>query len=229
MKRLFPSLVFALFLALPAAAQKPRLIINIVVSQMRYDYLQRFGAGFSDGGFRRMIEQGTLFTDAHYTFAQTTTPAALASLVTGAYPEIHGIVASRWIDYTTNREVDLIADPRYAGLDCDAGLGKYSPSNLMVPTVGDKLMGANKNSKVVSLAIDPLSAIVMGGGSKEVYWMDRTRATWISSTAYKNTLPQWVARYNDSRPGEIYLDYHWAPLRRLDSYVNTKQIGRAHV
>ena len=118
---------------------KPKLVVNIVISQMRADYMDRFLDNFSADGFRRFMDQGAYFTDAHYNYMQTNTAAGLATLSTGTNPDGHGIVAEDWIDFTTNNPVNLIADPSVTGLDCDAGVGCYSPLNLTAATLGDRL------------------------------------------------------------------------------------------
>ena len=203
------------------AATKPRLVVNIVVSQMRYDYLSRFGKNLSEEGFKRFPDEGIVFTDARYDFMQTVTPATLATLTTGADPSTHGIVSERWIDYTNNRTIPLVEDSKVVGLACDAGLGQYSNANIIVPTLGDRLREENPQSKVISIAADPVSAIVMGGMGKEVYWMDFTRGTWISSSAYMNALPEWVLRYDSLRVASQYLDSQWLLSKAKDQYVNT--------
>jgi len=204
------------------ATSKPRLIVNIVVSQMPYDYLRQFSPNFGDGGFRRFASQGLNFSQASYTFSKTTTPATLASLTTGAYPDMHGIVADRWIDFTTNRTISLIDDERVSGLACDAGCGRYSPANLLLPTLGDKLMAESPGSRVVTIALDPLSAVVLGGRSRDVYWMDDTRGNWVSSTAYMSSLPQWVASYNQSHTAENMLGFRWTPFIHPEKYLYDK-------
>ena len=107
------------------------------------------------------MDQGAYFTDAHYNYMQTNTAAGLATLSTGTNPDGHGIVAEDWIDFTTNNPVNLIADPSVTGLDCDAGVGCYSPLNLTAATLGDRLKESDAKSKVVSIAATPVSAIVI--------------------------------------------------------------------
>ncbi len=221
MKRILSILSLTCLLALPAlASTPPRLVVNIVVSQMRYDYLTRFGKNLSENGFKQFAKEGIVFSDSRYDFMQTITPATLATLTTGADPSTHGIVSERWIDYTSNRTIDLIADTKVIGLNCDAGIGQYSNENIIVPTLGDRLKEHSPESRVITIATDPVSAIVMGGESSDVYWMDSTRGMWVSSTAYMRELPQWVVRYDSLRVASQYLDYQWLPTTSKDLYVN---------
>lgn len=202
--------------------KQPRLIINIVVSQMRYDFLSRFENGFGEGGFKRFMREGTSYEESYYNFMQTTTPASLATLTTGANPSIHGVASDYWIDYTTNRKVALIDDRSVRGLDCDDGRGCYSNDNLVVPTFADALKDYSPNSRVITVACDPMSAVVMGGESSDVYWIDDSRCCWATSTAYKPMLPGWVSDYNDERYNASFLNYQWTLLNDKDVYVNRR-------
>ena len=95
--------------ALQSAAAQPRLIVQIVVGSMRGEDLDRYAENFGEGGFRRLTEGGTVYADSRYDYLQTTTPVSLATLTTGAMPSTHGVIGSRWVDYTTNRTVELTA------------------------------------------------------------------------------------------------------------------------
>lgn len=187
---------------------------------MRYDRFNRFVQNIPEGGFRRFVNEGAVFLDARYNFMQTISPATLATLTTGADPSMHGVVARQWIDYTTNNAVKLIDDAAIMGLDCDDGHGKYSNKNITTPTLGDRLAEEKPDSKVLTIAVDPLSAVVMGGQHSDVFWVDETRGNWVSSTAYMEQLPEWVKKYNGMRIAQQYLDYSWLPLMPLPKYVN---------
>ncbi len=218
------SLFFLSIITVGASAQggrKPRLVVNVVVSQLRYDDLSRYGDKFTEGGFMRFVKEGMIFDESEYDYMQTTTPAGLATLTTGANPSAHGVVNDSWFDYVNNKPVNLIEDPSVAGLECDAGVGRYSPIHVVTPTLGDRLKEESPRSKVITLASDPISAVVMGGQTSDVYWMDTTRCTWISSTAYMHRLPEWVTRYNEQRLPDTYLGYEWRLLNHRESYRNT--------
>ena len=166
-----------------AGAMKPRLVVNIVVSQMRYDYLTRFERNFTQDGFRRFMEKVLACTDERYDFMETTTPAALATITTGANPSMHGVVSERWIDYTNNNIVTLIGCSEARGLECDHGIGMYSPRNLTAPTLGARLRQEDPESKVVTIAADTASAAVTGGPDPRVFWMADNRGPGISPNA----------------------------------------------
>lgn len=221
MKRLLSTIILAVGVALHAGAATPKLVVNIIVSQMRYDYLMRFAGNMPEGGFRRFLSDGAVFTDARYNFMQTISPATLATLTTGADPSMHGVVATRWIDYTTNQPVSLIDDPQAIGLGSDYGSGQYSPLNITTPTLGDRLTEEKPGSRVITIAADPVSAIVLGGQHSDVYWIDDARGCWVSSTAYMERLPAWVEGYNGLRVAQQYLDYNWEPYLAKYQYNNT--------
>ncbi len=221
------NLLLALVLAVPLAGQaqrhsaKPKLVVNIVVSQLRYDWLAKFQDNLSDEGFKRFATTGMNFSSAYYDYMQTLSPVSLATLMTGVNPSMHGVVAASWIDYVTGERIALIDDKAVQGLNCDPGTGRYSRQNIVMPTLGDKLRSESPSSKVISIAADPVSAIVMSGQTgTAAYWMDYTRAVWISSTCFMNRLPDWVAKYNDTHPANYYAPMGWTPARTAKQYIN---------
>lgn len=222
MKTLLCTLsAIASFLTL-RAIEPPKLIVNIVVSSMRAEDPDRYAANLSDRGFRRLLEGGSSYAESHYNYLHTTTPVSLATLTTGANPSIHGIIAPRWIDYVTNEPVDLIADRKTLGHGCDAGTGNYSPRNLVAPTLGESLQESSPGSRVVTLALEPQSAVVMGGLTRDVYWLDADHANWTSSSFYAEALPDWIVRYNKSSELLDHILYFWEPTLDRNSYVNAR-------
>lgn len=225
MRKVMISLL-AVLLAIPFAGQaqrtahKPKLVVNIVVSQLRYDWLGRFEDNLSDEGLKRFALNGMNFSSAYYNYMQTLSPVSLATLTTGVNPSMHGIVSTSWIDYVTGERVSLIDDRTVQGLNCDPGTGGYSRHNIVMPTLGDKLLSESPASKIISVAANPVSAIVMSGQSGTAYWMDYSRAVWVSSTCYMNRLPEWVARYNETRPANFYVSNGWTPARPAKQYLN---------
>lgn len=212
--------VVAAMIPMRGGAQTPKLVVNIVVSQMRYDYLVRFSHNLQSGGFRKFLSQGMVFADARYNYMQTSTPAGLATLSTGADPSVHGVVSENWIDYTINQQVNLIADPHVWGVGCDAGRGQFSQQHIVVPTLGDRLREYNPESRVITIAADPVSAIVLGGQTSDVYWIDDSRGCWGSSGAYMERLPDWVIGYNDMHVARDHMNYVWRPLLERERYIN---------
>ena len=215
---------FLPFLALSAtlrttAAEPPRLVVQIVVSSMRAEDLNRYADNFSDEGFLRLVRGGTFYPES---YLHTSTPVSLATLTTGANPSVHGIVAERWIDYVNNNVVELIKDRSAMGIDCDAGIGDCSPRNLVAPTLGESLQQSSPKSLVATVALDPASAVVAGGYTRNVFWMDAPRANWITSSFYAETLPVWARKYNLSREILGYIPFAWELKYPRERYRNSQ-------
>ena len=203
-------------------AKPPRLVVNIVVSSMRADDLDRYRNGFGEGGFRRLMG-GTRYLDGSYDYMQTTTPVSLATLATGAQPSTHGVVGEFWYDYADNRRVDLVTDRTVTGFGYPNSYdGRFSPVNLLAPTVGDALFEASHDSRVATVALDAVSAVVTGGRHGVAYWMEPSRAMWSSSTYYMLALPQWVDDYNRTQPAAALMQPTWTMLRQPSVYINRR-------
>lgn len=204
------------------AATKPRLVVNIVVSSMRADDLERYAKNFSSTGFRRLTDNGQWFTNASYDYMQTTTPVSLATLATGAMPSTHGVIADRWFDYVTNNQIALIDDRKEQSVNYSGGSGNYSPRNLTAQTLADATIEHNDKSRVATIAIEPLSAIVMAGHSGDVYWMETLQSAWTTSSYYTKELPQWITTYNRELINFNYIDKRWTPMLPYDNYRNSQ-------
>lgn len=206
-----------------AAAQKtPRLVVNIVVSSLGANDLEQYESNFTSTGFRRLLYGGQRFTNASYDYMQTTTPVSLATLTTGAMPSIHGVVGERWFDYVDNSLISLIDDNQEHSVNYSSGTGNYSPRNLIAETLTDALARQSANSRIATIAVDPLSAVVMAGHSGEVYWMERVQTDWTTSSYYTETLPEWIAEYNDKDRNQNYSIKRWTTLLPYDSYRNSQ-------
>lgn len=212
-----------LLFASTASAQqpaKPTLIVQIVISHMRYDYIQRFADNFAARGFRTFLDEGTCYDNAAYNYMQTNTVAGLATLSTGTDPAQHGVIAPWWIDFTTNNRIDLIGDHTCRGLACEEGSGRYSPIQLTAATLGDRIKESNPGSKVISIALSPASAIVSGGASADAYWCYPDHGTWVSSDFYFSDLPGWVSSYNEEKNYKQFVERVWEPSKPFDAYRN---------
>ena len=214
---------FILSAASMAMAQtEPRLVVNIVISSMGADDLDRYADNFSSAGLRRIINGGQRFTNASYDYMQTTTPVSLATLSTGATPSIHGVVADRWFDYVGNKEVSLIEDRKEQSVNYSGGSGSYSPRNLVAQTLSDALAQQHPDSHIATIAVEPLSAIVMAGRSGEVYWMETLQSSWTTSSYYSKELPKWIVDYNYQDQNEEYAIKRWTSLLPYDNYHNSQ-------
>ena len=209
--RLFLLLIAALTAFRTAPAQ-PRLIVQIVVGSMRAGDLDRYAANFGEGGFRRLTERGTIYTDARYDYLQTTTPVSLATLATGAMPSTHGVIGPRWVDYTTNRIVELT--------DGRQGPGAY---HRIAPTLAETLLQQAEGSQAVTVAAEAASAVVMAGRGGAAFWLDSLRCDWVTSPYYAAELPEWIVRSNRERYNLSYIGLEWRSLLEKERYLNTRR------
>ena len=155
-----------------AGAEPPRVVLQITVDQLRGDMLARYRDRFGPGGFRRLLDEGTVFTNAHYGTGNTFTAAGHAVLVTGADTPEHGMVANDWWDRETGKTIYCTADSAHQllGEPTKAGAGT-SPLNLTSTTLGDELVGAtNGRSRAFAVAGKDRSAIIPGGHRGKVFW-----------------------------------------------------------
>lgn len=210
MKRLL-TILLLLVIGSATAANRPKLVVQIVIGSMRAGDIARYEANYSDGGFRRLTEQGAHFTEACYDFQQTLTPTTLSTLSTGSMPSMHGIVGDSWQDYTTNERIDLI--------DGERGPGGY---HLIAPTLAETLRKHQPKAHTTSIAIDPTGAILLGGRSGDIYWVDPASAEWVTSLYYTNETPLWLARMNREGFNLSYLLPVWAQQLNKERYINTR-------
>jgi predicted AlkP superfamily pyrophosphatase or phosphodiesterase len=200
--------------------ERPKLVIGIVIEQFRYDYIDKYWDNFSEGGFKRVINEGTFCKNASYDFFFTQSAPAHATLVTGTDPRVHGIVADNWyhplrneiVYCTSNSEVDPVGGSFERGL--------HSPINLLPSTFGDELKLSNGGeSKVFAIGMKEHSAILSGGHSANAaYWFDDKTGTWMSSTHYIDSLPAWVNDFNMMELPDTYLDNDWNTLLPIEEY-----------
>jgi predicted AlkP superfamily pyrophosphatase or phosphodiesterase len=204
-------------------SEKPKLIIGITVSEMRYDYLKRYWDKFGNGGFKRLINQGTYCRNVHHDYLLSESAAGYASIATGAYPDVHGMVSEYWYDRLKNEVTYCISDDHVETVGGSYDQGRYSPSKLMVSTLSDEMKLTGKfQSKVISVALDPVAAVISGGHTANAaYWYDNTNGKWITSSYYQDSLSTWVKDFNAKAFANIYLDKIWEPFLPLKDYTES--------
>lgn len=210
-------LMFVSFVLLTSvsAAEKPRLVLQITVDQLRGDMLPRYRERFGTGGFRWLLEQGTHFTDAHYNTANTFTSAGHATLGTGTDAAGHGIVSNDWYDREAGKPMYCVAD---VGSPIVGGAGKpVSPAMLLAPSLGDALLAAQPGARVFAVAGKDRSAILPGGKKGQAYWWLESTGGFGSSRYYGETLPAWIVAWNEGKPIERYRGVSWTPLATSES------------
>jgi hypothetical protein len=205
------------------SSEKPKLIVGIVIDQMRYDFISRFWNKFGDGGFKKLIQQGTFCENASYQYLINETAAGYATISSGTMPSNHGIIANNWYISLQNKVINCVEDTRYNTVGGSPEAGKYSPSKLLVSTIGDELKLSNGlKSKVIGIALDNHSAILSAGHSADyALWFDCPTGKWVTSSFYTDSLPGWVNDFNKKDIARLYLNWIWEPLLPLDQYTES--------
>ena len=210
----------------PAGEQPshPKLVVGIVVDQMRYDYLYRFYDRYGEDGLKRLMDEGFNCRNNHYHYATTVTGPGHAHIYNGSVPAISGIIGNSWHDRNTGEDMYVAADSTVSLIgEGSKGAGEMSPKNMLVTSITDQLRLANEfQSKVVGVAIKDRGAILPVGHTGDAYWYDSRNGNWITSSFYKKELPTWVKSFNDLKLPASYIKEMWTPLYDINSYVESE-------
>lgn len=205
--------------------KRPKLIVGLVVDQMRWDYLYRYYKLYKpDGGFKRLLAQGFSCENTNIPYVPTFTACGHASIYTGSVPGIDGITGNNWWDYNRSKIVYCSEDLGVKTIGSNnADAGKMSPRNLLVTTIGDELhLADNFQNKIIGIALKDRSAILPAGHSANAaYWYDDKTGDWISSSYYMNDLPKWVKDLNAQKLPDKYYAENWNTLYPIDQYVQS--------
>lgn len=204
--------------------ETPKLVIGIMVDQMRYDYLYRYWDKYSDHGFKRLLNEGFSFDNTHFSYAPTFTGPGHASVYTGTTPSVHGIIENRWFSREKGRTTYVTDDPNVQTVGSDTDEGKMSPRYLLTTTIGDELsLHTNMKSKVIGVSLKDRGSILPAGHTGDAYWFDYETGDIITSTYYHDILPEWVQRLNDNNLIEEYLSRPWESLLPLEKYTESAE------
>nr|WP_299070661.1 alkaline phosphatase PafA [uncultured Allomuricauda sp.] len=204
-------------------AQSPKLVVGIIVDQMRYDYLTRFWNHYGEGGFKRLVTDGFNCKNHHFNYAPTSTGPGHTSVYTGTTPSIHGIIGNNWYDKTQDESVYCAGDDRYKSVGTSSDAGEMSPHRMLTTTITDQLrLHTQKRGKVIAVAIKDRGAVLPGGHmASAAYWFEGgDYGKWISSTYYMQKLPKWVSDFNASDRIKAYKK-PWDTLKDISLYVES--------
>lgn len=199
----------------------PKLVVGIVVDQMRVDYLYRYWDNFGEGGFRRLVNEGSFQRDAHYDYAPTHTGPGHASIYTGTTPMHHGIVANDMFVRGTGAGLYCVQDDRMHGVGGSGPKGQRSPGNLLSTTLADELeRRTDGRSKTIGVAMKDRSSILpVGRTGDAAYWFfEDVEGRFATSSWYMSELPRWLQEFNARKLALAYLKEKWVPLLPLDRY-----------
>lgn len=216
------SLLFLTLAAGPVlAGPPPKLVVSLVVDQLRYDYLERLGDQFCPGGFRFLSEKGAFLTFAHYDYAPTVTGPGHASILCGSTPASHGIIANEWFDKKSRAMVNCVHDPDTAlvGTPKAGKSPSRSPRNLIGDNAADAMRLAF-GSKVVGVSLKDRGAILPAGRKPNgAYWFDSASGCFVTSTYYRPELPPWAAAFNQQKEPQSFMGQTWTRLKPLEAYA----------
>lgn len=200
---------------------KPKLIVGIVIEQMRYEYLPRYWNKLNNDGFKRLINGGAFCRNARYNYLFTQSAPGYSTISTGSYPSEHGIVSDEWFNRLLKKRIYATYDEQVLPVGGSFEVGQNSPANLLPSTFSDELKIFNNFlSKIIGVGMDPHGAILPSGHAADgAYWFDAKTGTWMSSNFYMDSLPGWVNEFNDKNLPDIYLDRDWKPLLSIDEYT----------
>ena len=198
------------------AQKKPKLVVGIVVDQMRYDYVYRFWNQFGDNGFKKLVNEGYFLRNTHYNYTPTYTGPGHASIFTGTTPSVHGIIGNNWYNKADGLSVYCAGDGNSTTVcDCDNHIdvestaGKMSPHRMLTTTFSDELKLFSPQYKVFGISIKDRGAILPAGHTADgAFWMGKS-GEWISSSYYYEQLPEWLIEFQQKKPATSYFKGAW--------------------
>jgi len=202
---------------------RPKLVVGLVVDQMRYDYLTRFYSKFGNGGFKRMMNEGFNCKNNHFNYVPTYTGPGHASVYTGTTPKYHGIIGNNWYDKETKEFVYCAGDDKVQSIGTTDDAGQMSPHRMQTTTVADEnRLFTQMQGKTIGISLKDRGAILPAGHTANAaYWFHgRDEGSWISSTFYMKDLPQWVKNFNTSDTAESYLK-EWNTVYDIATYTES--------
>ena len=211
----------------PVVAQKPRLVVFLVVDGLPQYQVTAYRDQLAPDGFQRFLERGAWFSDARYGHAVTATAPGHATMLTGAYPHRTGIINNEWLDRSTGDTVYCTQDEAHTYIGHKTQkLDGTSPKNLMVETVGDVLKRADPRAKVIAISGKDRGAILPAGKSGVAYMYQASTGHFASSTYYMKEHPAWVNAFNGANPANRYFKAAWAPLLADSAYSKSLPDGQ---
>jgi predicted AlkP superfamily pyrophosphatase or phosphodiesterase len=203
--------------------KNPKLVVGIVVDQMRYDYLIRFYNKYGNGGFKRLMNNGYNLKNVHFNYIPTYTAVGHTSIYTGTTPVNHGIISNNWYDKVEKKSIYCVDDSNFETVGAKTG-GKKSPYRMLTTSITDQLkLAQNMQGKTIGISIKDRSAILPAGHTADAaYWFEGgDEGKFITSTFYMNELPNWVSNFNNSGKANSYLNETWNTYYNISTYTET--------
>ncbi len=207
----------------PEKVNRPKLVVGLVIDQMRWDYLYRFYNRYGTGGFKRLMNEGFSVENTFIPYTPTYTGCGHASIYTGSVPAINGIIGNNWYDPQLGTDVYCAEDKTVQTVGSSNKAGEMSPKNMLVTTITDELrLATNFRSKVIGISMKDRGSILPAGHSANAaYWYDGQSGNWISSTYYMKSLPTWLTSYNQKKIANSFYAQNWNTLFPIETYIQS--------
>lgn len=202
---------------------RPKLVVGVVLDQMRWDYLYRFADRYSEGGFKRLMNDGFNCDNTNINYLPSYTAPGHASIYTGSVPALHGIAANDWVNIKETQEMYCTQDNSVEGIGSTSKAGKMSPKNLLATTITDELrLATNFKSKTIGISLKDRGAILPAGQSATAaFWFEGDEGKFISSSYYMQQLPNWLQDFNKRKVTDSLLNIDWNTLFPIHTYAQS--------
>jgi len=217
--------------AFPAEVARPKLVVGLVVDQMRWDYLYRYYNRYSNGGFKRLINEGFSVENTFIPYTPTYTACGHTCIYTGSVPAVHGIIGNDWYDPETKKNVYCTEDSSVSTVgSTPSSEGNMSPKNMLTTTITDELrLATNFKGKVIGISLKDRGSILPAGhAANAAYWYQGSTGNWITSTYYMKEVPTWIADYNKLKLANKFYAKNWETLYPINTYVNSTKDENAY-
>jgi predicted AlkP superfamily pyrophosphatase or phosphodiesterase len=217
--------------AFPAEVARPKLVVGLVVDQMRWDYLYRYYNRYTNGGFKRLINEGFSVENTFIPYTPTYTACGHTCIYTGSVPAVHGIIGNDWYDPETKKNVYCTEDSSVTTVgSTPSSEGNMSPKNMLTTTITDELrLATNFKGKVIGISLKDRGSILPAGhAANAAYWYQGSTGNWITSTYYMKEVPTWIADYNKLKLANKFYAKNWETLYPMNTYVNSTADEKAY-
>ncbi|QPH39305.1 alkaline phosphatase PafA [Pedobacter endophyticus] len=215
----------------PAEVARPKLVVGLVVDQMRWDYLYRYYNRYSNGGFKRLVNEGFSVENTFIPYTPTYTACGHTCIYTGSVPAVHGIIGNDWYDPETKKNVYCTEDSTVSTVGSTPSTeGNMSPKNMLTTTITDELrLATNFKGKVIGISLKDRGSILPAGhAANAAYWYQGSTGNWITSTYYMKAVPTWIADYNKMKLANKFYAKNWETLYPINTYVNSTSDEKAY-
>jgi predicted AlkP superfamily pyrophosphatase or phosphodiesterase len=208
---------------------RPKLVVGIVVDQMRWDYLYRFQERYGKGGFNRLMNEGFNCQNTMIDYLPSFTAPGHTCIYTGSVPALHGVVANDWVDIRTGKEWYCTEDSTVKSVG-GGNAGLMSPKNLLASTITDELrLATNFRARTFGISIKDRGSILPAGHSANgAYWYDGETGNFITSSFYMQQLPQWVSDFNKRNLNDSLMKLDWNTLYPVQTYIESTADDNAY-